>query len=93
MVGPVLHHTDALLPIFSARIGAAHRIVVTMSELPLDRVGMPLSHFIEKRRRRCTKAVPLISSWANPMRRSAALIVFSDIGRYVERSGGNKNGL
>lgn len=57
MVGPMLHHANALVPIFSSRIGAAHRVVVAMSELPLDRVGMPLSHFIEKRRRSCTKAV------------------------------------
>lgn len=41
MVGPVLHHPDALVPIFAARVGAAHGVVVAMGKLPLDCVGMP----------------------------------------------------
>jgi len=34
-------HANALVPIFAARIGTAHRVVVAMGKLALDRVGMP----------------------------------------------------
>lgn len=41
VIGPMLHHADSLIPIFAARVGAAHGIIVAMGELAFDSVRMP----------------------------------------------------
>jgi hypothetical protein len=50
MIGPMLHHADALVPIFSARVSAADGIAIAMRQLTLDGVGMPQSHLVEQSR-------------------------------------------
>ena len=41
LLRPPRHHADALFPIVSAGIGAAHQIIIDMRELALDGVGVP----------------------------------------------------
>ena len=45
IIGPVLHHLDALIPILASRIGAAYPVVFHVRQLALDGVGfqMPIS--------------------------------------------------
>jgi hypothetical protein len=57
MVGPVPHHAHALVPIFTARLGAANGFAVAVRKLALNRVGMPKPHLIEQLRCHGAKAV------------------------------------
>jgi len=49
IVRPVLHHFNALVPIFAARISPSDLIGIHVSKLALDRVGIPLPHSVEQR--------------------------------------------
>lgn len=57
IVRPVLHHSDPLIPIFSPRVGAAHRAGIELGELLFDSIGIPESHLVEQRRGHGPKAV------------------------------------
>jgi len=45
--GPMPHHLDTLIPVSATSIGTSNIIGFDMSELALDRVGMPLPHFVQ----------------------------------------------
>src|SRR3546814_7738641 len=45
----MLHHADALIPIFASRVDTAGRICIEMGELPLDRIRVPHAHLVEER--------------------------------------------
>src|SRR3546814_5282230 len=51
IVGPMLHHFDALVPVTPSSICASNVIAFNMRKLALDGVRVPFSHFIEKRAR------------------------------------------
>src|SRR3546814_9780811 len=55
IVGPMLHHFDALVPVTPSSICASNVIAFNMRKLALDGVRVPFSHFIEKRAGRCPK--------------------------------------
>ena len=48
IVGPMLHHAHAFVPIFSARVDSACRIRIEVSKLPLDRIGVPQTRLVEE---------------------------------------------
>src|SRR3546814_20017214 len=55
IVGPMLHHFDALVPVTPSSICASNVIAFNMRKLALDGVRVPFSHFIEKSAGRCPK--------------------------------------
>src|SRR3546814_11783609 len=57
IVGPMLHHADALIPIFASRVDTAGRLGIEMGELPLDRLRVPHAHLVEERG--CCRSEPM----------------------------------
>src|SRR3546814_244178 len=57
IIRPVLHHAHTLIPIFAARVDSPRRVCIQMRELPLDRIGMPHAHLVEKSRGCRTEAM------------------------------------
>src|SRR3546814_19033800 len=53
----MLHHADALIPIFASRVDTAGRIGIEMGELPLDRIRVPHAHLVEERG--CCRSEPM----------------------------------
>src|SRR3546814_13820467 len=49
VIRPALHHPHALVPIFPASVSATDLVGVDMRQLAFDRIGMPLSHLVQKR--------------------------------------------
>src|SRR3546814_6316479 len=57
MVGPKLHHSDALVPIFAACVGPTDAIALYVRELTFDRIGIILPGLVEQGRRHRPEAV------------------------------------
>src|SRR3546814_14770552 len=45
----MLHHADALIPIFASRVDTAGRLGIEMGELPPERIRVPHAHLVEER--------------------------------------------